>query len=230
MKPLLLCLWLLYNPFSTWATEPQQVDKTMQASLAAFFAAKPQVKGITPELMKVQKWPNAKGTVRWSLPPLKSYPKRLSLIAEQGHGKHYKRWYVPVLVKWMADVVVLKQDISARTMLDKSMLSKTRTDIAGLHGHTWSNIQGVVGLKSLRSLRQGSVLVSSYVKRPPLIQRGDVVSIVAKVAGIQVRAEGIALKSGSRGDRMLVRNIRSKQTLQSTVQDAHTVSVFVGGA
>ncbi|MDQ6977419.1 MAG: flagellar basal body P-ring formation chaperone FlgA, partial [Ghiorsea sp.] len=67
------------------------------------------------------------------------------------------------------------------------------------------------------------------VKRPPLINRGDHVTILVEIAGIQVRAEGIALKSGSRGDRMLVQNIRSKQTLQSIVQDAHTVSIAVGG-
>ncbi len=230
MKHILVFLLVLYNPAAALAAEPQHADKAMQASLAAFFAAKPMVANITPELVKVQKWPNTKQAVRWSLPPLKSYPKRLSLIAEQGHGKQYKRWYVPVLVKWMADVIVLKQDISARTMLDRSMLSKTRTNIAGLHGHTWSNIQDVVGLKSLRNLHKGSVLVSHYTQRPPLIQRGDIVTILAKVAGILVRAEGIALKSGSRGDRMLVKNIRSKQTLQSIVQDAHTVSVFVGGA
>jgi len=205
------------------------VDPALQVSLATFFATNPSVKGAKAQLIQVQHWPNIQGEVRWSLPPLKYLPKRVSLIAEQGHGKKLRRFYVPMLVKWMANVVTLKHDISARTMLDTSMLTQTQTDIAGLRGRVWSDIQDVIGLKSLRSLQKGSVVLSTQMQRPPLIQRGDLVTILVEVAGIKVRAAGVALKSGSRGDRMLVKNIRSKQTLQSIVQDRHTVTVFAGG-
>ncbi len=225
-----LILFLVFTLFgqAAWAAQ-QHVDSTLQSSLTAFFATNPTAHHATAKLIRVQRWPNIQGKVRWSLPSLKHLPKRLSLIAEQGHGKSLRRFYVPVLVQWMAQVVTLKQDISARTMLDKSMLTTTYTDIADLRGHTWTSIQHVIGLKSLRNLRKGSVVLSTYVQRPPLIQRGDMVTIIAEVAGIKVCAEGIALKSGSRGDKVLVKNIRSKQTLQSIVKDQHTVAVFVGG-
>ncbi|HID36682.1 MAG TPA: flagellar basal body P-ring formation protein FlgA [Ghiorsea sp.] len=228
MTKVFLCLFLLLFSFQAYAAE-KPVDKALKASLTAFFAAKPMVNNAKAELIGVQHWPNIQGEVRWSLPPLKHLPQRISLIAEQGHGKKLRRFYVPVLVKWMANVITLKQDISARTMLDRSMLSQTQTNIAGLRGRTWSNIADVVGLKSLRNLPKGSVVLSTQMQRPPLIQRGDLVTILVKVAGIQVRAAGIALRSGSRGDRMLVKNVRSKQTLQSIVQDKHTVTVFSGG-
>jgi flagella basal body P-ring formation protein FlgA len=200
-----------------------------EKSLAAFFATKPSAHGAVAELVAMPQLPKITGHIRWSLPRLHFLPHHISLIAETGQGKQLRRWYINTHVRWMANVVSLKQDISARTMLDKSMLTISHINIAGLRGQTWSSIADVVGLKSLRNLRKNDVVLSTQFKRPPLIKRGDVISILAEVSGIKVRAAGIALKSGNLGDHMLVKNIRSKQTLQSTVEGAHTVSVFAGG-
>jgi len=227
MRLCLIILLFMYNIAYASAEVPQ--NTATQASLTAFFATKPIAHGATAELVSMPNLPNIQGKITWSLPNLHFLPKRVAIIAEQGHGKTMRRWYINTQVRWMAKVVTLNQDISARSMLDRSMLTKTKTDVAGLRGHTWSNIQDVIGLKSLRNLSNGSVILSSQFKRPPLIQRGDLVTILANVAGIKVRAEGIALKSGSRGDRMLVKNTRSNQRLQSIVQDAHTVAVYAGG-
>lgn len=202
-----------------------QLDAAFKHSLSAFFASSPTALGAKAELINIANWPDIKGAARWSLPNLKNLPKRVSLIAEQGHGKMLRRWYVAAQVKWISKVVVMQKDVSARTMLDESMLSIQSKNIAGLRGNFWQHTADVVGLQTLRNLRRGDVLVSSIVKRPPLIKRGDMVTILVQFNGIQVSAEGIALKSGSRGDRMPVQNIRSKQTLQSIVQDAHTVSI-----
>lgn len=231
MKTLATLFFVLFMPHLLQAATPVQpgINSELQKSLTAFFAAQPTANGAIAKLIKVQRWPNIQGSVRWSLPNLRFLPKRVSLIAEQGHGKSLRRWYVSTQVRWIRKVVTLKHDISARTVLDRSMLQKEWKDIAGLRGQTWTNINDVVGLKTLRNMRRDDVIVSSIVKRPPQIKRGDHVTILVEIAGIQVRAEGIALKSGSRGDRMLVQNIRSKQTLQSIVQDAHTVSITVGG-
>ncbi len=232
MKTLATFFVMLFMTQGLQAATPVQpsINIELQKSLTAFFAAQPKANGAIAKLVKVQHWPNIHGSVRWSLPNLRFLPKRVSLIAEQGHGKSLRRWYVSTQVHWVRQVVTMKHDISARTVLDRSMLQKEWKDIAGLRGQTWTDINDVIGLKTLRNMRKNDVVVSSIVKRPPLIKRGDHVTILVKTSGIQVRAEGIALKSGSRGDRMLVQNIRSKQTLQSIVQDAHTVSITMGGA
>ena len=238
LRLFLLMLALLCSGFSSALANPagsvnsavvRVPNEALQASLAEFFAAQPMAHGAIAELVAVQRWPKVQGTVRWSLPKLRYLPKRVSLIAEQGQGKTLRRWYVAVSVKWMADVVTLNEDISARAVLVRSMLTKERKNIAGLRGDVWSELSDVEGLKSMRSMRRGEVVSSSKVQRPPLIQRGDHVTILVEVGGLKVRVEGKALKSGNRGDRMLVRNIRSKQMLQSTVKDAHTVAVFLGG-
>lgn len=230
---LVAMMMVIISVMNAIAAPVSSVNAELKASLSAFFAASPTAHGAKAELIRIQTWPNIQGAARWSLPNMRYLPARISLIAEQGQGKSLRRWYVAAQVKWMAKVVVLNQDVSARTMLDRSMMHSKNKNIAGLRGDSWQHISDVIGMKTLRSMRNGEVIVSSLVKRPPLIKRGDSISILAEVGGIRVRAEGIALKSGSRGDRLPVQNIRSKQTLQSIVRDAHTVSVeqasFRGG-
>ncbi|MDX8387686.1 MAG: flagellar basal body P-ring formation chaperone FlgA [Ghiorsea sp.] len=228
----LFSLLLLLFVTNTVLAAPQAtkaVNPELKASLAAFFAAKPSANGAVAELVSVKHWPEVKGKVKWSLPNLRYLSSRISLIAEQGKGKMLRRWYVAANVKWMKTVVTLKKDISARTLLDRSMLIQKRKNIAGIRGRVWARPNDVVGLKSLRNMRQGDVVHTLVVKRPPLIKRGDQVTILVEVSGIKVRASGIALKSGSLGERMLVQNVRSKQRLQSIVKDAHTVSIQMGG-
>jgi|GEM_PF-1938956 len=230
---LIASLMVIISVMNATAAPAAQVDAELKASLAAFFAASPTAHGAKAELVSIKTWPNIKGPARWSLPNMRFLPARVSLIAEQGQGKSLRRWYVAAQVKWMATVVVLNQDVSARTMLDRSMMHSKTKDVAGLRGDAWQKVSDVIGMKTLRNMRSGEVIVSSLVKRPPLIKRGDSITILAEVGGISVRAEGIALKSGSRGDRLPVQNIRSKQTLHSIVRDAHTVSIehssFKGG-
>ena len=201
----------------------------LKSSLAAFIAASPAMQGAKAHFVGVNQWPDIQGSVRWKLPALRQLPKRVSLIAEQGKGKSLRRWYVTAEVKWMKKVICLKSDVSARTVLDQSMLTIETKDVAGLRGQTWQATKDVTGLKTLRNMRQGEIVTSSVVKRPPLIKRGDHVTILVEAAGIKIRAAGMAMKSGNKGDRMLVQNVRSKQTLHSIVKDAHTVLIHMGG-
>jgi len=236
MSKLLIFLSLLILPMTAWSVEQVVVGKgvveesALQVSLAAFFAAQPTHLGAVATLDHIRKWPAIVGKARWSLPRLRFLSKRVSLIAEQGQGKSLRRWYVPVILKWTTQVITLQHDVSAQAMLDSSMLVLAEKNVAGLRGQFWRNKDDVVGLKTRRAMRRGDVILSTQVVRPPLIQRGDYVTILVSLNGLKVRVAGVALKSGSRGDRLLVQNIRSKKTLQSIAQDAHTVTVFIGGA
>lgn len=205
-------------------------DAPLKASLDAFFAQGVHVSGATAELIDVQRWPNAKGRLIWHLPNLRKHPAQISLMASQGAGLHVRRWYVPVRVHWWADAVVVKDDTPARAMLTSPMLARKRVDIAGHAGRWWSDTRQLVGTRTTRPLRKGQAVFSSYVKRPPLIKRGDAVSMIAHIGGVLVSATGKALKSAGLGDTVRVQNTRSKQVVQATVIGAHTVRIISRGA
>ena len=197
-------------------------DAALQQSLQAFFDKGVALRGATAELIRVENWPQTTGAVRWSLPNrLYGHPKRFALIAEQNK----KRWYAPVRVRWMATAIVMKQAVPARSLLTKDMMKKTRTDIAGHSGHWWSSSAQLVGMRLNRPMAKGAVILSPYVKRPPMIKRGDIVSIILDMGRLHVRTEGKALRSAGKGERLLVKNLRSQEVIQAVAESNGIVRV-----
>jgi len=60
-----------------------------------------------------------------------------------------------------------------------------------------------------------------------LIKKGDTISIIAKNNGFQISMKGIALMAGSKGDKIKVKNIKTKKTIQGIVFDTQTVRVNI---
>jgi len=201
-------------------------DSAMQQSLKKFFDNGLVVRDATAELIRVETWPQTSGVVRWSLPNrLHGHPKRFSLIAEQGK----KRWYVPVRVHWWANAIVMKKAVPARSLLTQDMITKTRTDIAGHSGHWWEETSSLLGMRLTRPLAKNDVILASYVKQPPLIKRGEIVQIILEVGRLRLRAQGKAMRSASKGERLLVKNMRSKEIIQATAENRGTVRVHING-
>jgi len=223
---LMLIIAMLLPTFSlptfAWAAS----DSAMQQSLQSFFNNGVVVRGASAELIRVERWPNTRGAIRWSLPlSLHGHPKRFSLVAEQGG----KRWYVPVRVHWWTTALVMLKDVSARSLLTQDMLKRTRTDIAGHSGRLIRQKNDATGMRLTRRMHKGDLLLSNYMKRPPLIQRGDVVTMMIDLGGLHVRTRGKAMRSASRGQRVMVKNLRSKEVVQTVVEGAGTVRVLFRG-
>jgi len=216
----LLLVMVFFSPASLWAGG-------LEESLHDFFQHGIYYQGAKAELVSVKRWPDTKGAVRWSLPRMNRHTARLSLIAEQGKGRSVRRWYVPVQLHWWANVVTVRQELPVRSLLQASMLQVERKDIAGHIGTFWSSKGDLQGMRLTRPLHAGAVVFSHMVKRPPLIQRGDRITILAGNDSFSVRAKGKALKAANMGERILVQNMRSKQRVQAIVVGAHTVRVRI---
>jgi len=208
----------------------QAADQAMQASLQAFFAKGIVLHGAQAELAEVTRWPDTHGKLNWHLPHLSQHPARLSLIAEQKKNGQLYRWFVPVKVHWWMQALTARHDIPARTRIDASQLVLKRIDMAGLNGHSWNNPASLNGTRTTRPLHAGQVILSSYITRPPLLKRGDQITLIAHIGGIRVTATGKVLRNAASGDRVRVQNLRSKEILQATVIDAHSARIESGGA
>lgn len=209
-------------PTYTWAA----TDSAMQQSLEKFFNNGVALRGATAELIRVESWPNSAGAMRWSLPNIKrGHPQRFSLIAEQGS----KKWYVPVRVHWWAKAVVMKKSVPARSLLSQDMMKQTRADIAGHNGYWWDNSRDLTGMRLTRPLAKGDVIFRSHIKQPPMIKRGDIVQIILDTGRISIRSEGKAMRNASRGDRILVKNMRSNEVIQAVAEDTGIVRISLRG-
>ena len=210
------------------ATAGAQADAALRDSIRHFFERGIVVDGARAELVEVLRWPEATGALRWSMPELNNHPERLSLVAEQGDGQSLRRWYVPVRLNWWTHAVVAKRDLPVRSNLLPEMLTTTRVNVAGHFGSWWRKAGELNGTRLTRPLRAGDVVYSSYVHRPKLIRRGDQVTMIASYGALQVTATGRALGPASIGDRISVRNTKSKQVVQGIVASASTVHVITG--
>jgi len=215
----LMVIALLF-PVSLWAG-------ALEKSLHDFFAQGIHYQGAKAELIQVDRWPNVKGAVRWHLPNINRHARRVSLIAEQGAGQSLRRWYVPVQLHWWTNVVTVRQELPARSLLRSSMLQVQRKDVAGHTGVWWKKTTELVGMRLTRPLHTDDVVYSLAVKRPPLIKRGDRVTMIVGNGSFLVRAAGKAMQAAGLGEKVLVQNMRSKKRIEAIVIDAHTVRVQI---
>ena len=75
----------------------------------------------------------------------------------------------------------------------------------------------VVGRRLVRNLLAGEPVPLNYLSATPIIQRGDSVIITVRRSGLVVEVKGEALDPGAEGDRIRVRNLRSKTVLQAVI-------------
>lgn len=84
----------------------------------------------------------------------------------------------------------------------------------------------VVGARALRDLQAGELLTPGVVRVDPLVSSGQRVTLVARVGGVVVEAQGIAAQDGGLGDTVRLVNADSKRPLRGRVVDAGRVEVF----
>jgi flagella basal body P-ring formation protein FlgA len=93
----------------------------------------------------------------------------------------------------------------------------------------FSKVEEVVGKETTRALATGQVLEPEHVRAPVLVQRGEVVRVIAKAAGVRVKTNGKALQDGSQGELIEVQPLEGKQRYMARVVDYQQVEVYAQG-
>jgi flagella basal body P-ring formation protein FlgA len=140
-------------------------------------------------------------------------------------GDFYKRVWATVRMELLTEAMVTRKPLRRyQTITEDDILRKTM-DLAKLPSTYLSAFEDVLGKRTRRKINAGVVLRSDLVELPPLVERGDVVSILAESEGLRVSAMGIAKESGCRGGRIRVVNMDSKKGVYARVVDSNTVKV-----
>ncbi len=103
------------------------------------------------------------------------------------------------------DIAVKRQNIS---MLDAGLIQDPKQ---------------AIGQKLKVSLPAGAILYSQTIDAPPLVNRGERVTIMAKSQAIQITAPGEARNSGALGEMVRVKNLTSRREIQARVLSAGVV-------
>ena len=138
-----------------------------------------------------------------------------------------KPWslYVPVSIKRYRDVVVLARPVAPGGILMAADVRLDERAVDGLVSGYFAHLEEVVGKQMRRSLGVGQPLPRLAVLAPKLVSRGERVMLLAGTTGLEVRVEGTALMDGAVGDRVRVRNERSRRVVEGILAADGTVRV-----
>lgn len=133
---------------------------------------------------------------------------------------------IPVSLKVRAfgKVAVMNRDVRQGELLSPDDFSLTEQEITRNNSNPVRTAEQAAHKKLKRTVKAGQILTLNHLEIPPLIERGDEITLIVQYRGIRVGCLGKAWEKGRLGDRIMVRNQYGKN-LMGEVKDAHTVMV-----
>jgi len=138
-----------------------------------------------------------------------------------------KPWtvYIPAHIKNFAEIAVAARPLSRGIEISNSDVITIRQDLSLVRAGYFKKTNDIVGKILKRSMPQGLAFSPNFVTPALLVRRGDEVTILASVGGLQVRGKGKALKDAALGESVPVRNKQSKRIVQGIAVKSGIVSV-----
>ena len=125
------------------------------------------------------------------------------------------------------DIYVAKKLLRKGAVVTSSDLTLKKTNITSLHKRYLSNKTGIINQSVKRTIAKGDLFTTNNLTDQLLIKKGDLINIIASNRGFVINMKGTALANGSEGQRITVKNSRTKRIVQGTVTDKATVRVQI---
>ena len=148
-----------------------------------------------------------------------------SMVAVSCAGPERWRIYVPVTVVRSEPVLTLRHAVERESVLTGADVTVASRRVTGLGTAYLSSPAELHGRAARRTLAAGTALTVDMLTPDLIVRRGQEVTLVVQVAGIEVRAAGHALENAAAGARIHVANASSKKVVEGVVESADTVRV-----
>ncbi len=148
-----------------------------------------------------------------------------STVGVRCNGKVPWSLYVPVTIKSFREVAVLTQAVVLNTVLTEKDISYEKYDINRLQSGFFERSDPLIGKILARSMAKGAVITKHLIKTPMAVKRGQSVTLIARNSVIEVRMTGKAMSKGAIGERIKVKNMKTKRIVEGVIIDKHLISV-----
>ncbi|MDF1555175.1 MAG: flagellar basal body P-ring formation chaperone FlgA [Deferrisomatales bacterium] len=148
-------------------------------------------------------------------------PATLWVDVEAG-GKRVGRAWVRLEIARGRPVLVLTRHVRRGDVIAAEDV-EVRSGQGGSGGY--ADPSQVVGKQLVRSLRAGSAPGPRDLEAVPLVDRGDLVRVVARVGGVLASTMGKSLETGGVGDLVRVENLQSGRQLIGVLQEGGVVEI-----
>jgi len=123
------------------------------------------------------------------------------------------------------EIACTTRRIGRQERLTEKDLKMIRLDITMLGDDLVRQPTDAIGKRLTTALQPGDIVRTAHLDEPPLVNRGDLVTIVAQTAGLRASAPGEAKKTGTRGEIIQVKNLMSRKNIFAKIVGAGVVRV-----
>ena len=148
----------------------------------------------------------------------------LSLIAQvDGQKVHEHRLQAHLEV--YADVVIARSYLKRHQVVSEKDVQLTHKNITLYPPDVLMDLEEALGRRMTLAVNGQEVLRKSMVEVPPLVKKGDRVTLLIENPSFKITALGETQEEGREGERIKVVNISSKKEANGLVLDARTVRI-----
>lgn len=138
-----------------------------------------------------------------------------------------KRWtvYVPVSIATNVSTLILRHAAARGAKLSVEDVEVQVRKVPGTSVGYLADARELDGHTLRRSLGAGSVLTADAFVADSIVKRGQQVTLLASVGGIEVRATGRALSDAQAAGRVRVQNLASQMIVEGVVESGSVIRV-----
>lgn len=141
------------------------------------------------------------------------------------NGRFEKKAWATVKIEVLTAVVVTKRPLGRFKRVGPDDIHLRKMDLANLPSNIITNSEEALGKRTKRTIDANVVLRTDLIEFPPLVRRGDVVTVIAELDGLRVTTRGMTKERGCRGEKIKVVNLNSNKVIYARILDSNTVEV-----
>ena len=122
-------------------------------------------------------------------------------------------------------VVCAARNLKRGEAITKDDVYVTRKNISHLKPNYLTAMNQAIGLMAKHNVKADACIKDWMLKKMPVVDRGDLVTILAESAGLRLTVPGRVLMKGYDGELVKVKNLMSKRDIYAKVVDNVTVMV-----
>jgi flagellar basal body P-ring formation protein FlgA len=138
-----------------------------------------------------------------------------------------KAWslFVPLTIDRQVTVAVAVDQFPRGHIIGAADVNYELRSVAKLNGGQFAASDQLIGKITTRPITRGSAYTRNMVKAPRIVRRGERVVLALQTGGVAVRVSGTALRDGTLGERIPVRNLSSKRVIEGIVHEPGLILV-----
>jgi flagella basal body P-ring formation protein FlgA len=122
-------------------------------------------------------------------------------------------------------VVCASRDIQRGERISKDDLYFVKRNISHLSSKIISDMNLIIGFMAKHNVKKDTSLKEWMFEKYPIVDKGDIVTIIAESGDIRITAPGVILMKGYTGELVKVQNLMSKKEIYAKVVNGSMVAV-----